>query len=145
MTEVRQYLESRNERLITIPREKEVSDFSLGDCEYDSRGVDCNTERISTLYHKLCCNEYDAEFKSTYKTLDNHVVEFTQSETLAVGSEQIEGYIEAMFHSDVFEKDIDFHQHVDEEYNVPNETPDNSKKHTLAKIWLLYLAERGVE
>ncbi|WP_394743095.1 hypothetical protein [Natronococcus roseus] len=100
---------------------------------------------LSTLYQKLCCDDYDPDFKFTYELLDKQIVELIQSETLAVGKEQIELYIESMFLSDVFEKDRSFHHHVDNEYNVPKGEPDDSQKRTLAEIWLLYLAERGVE
>lgn len=145
MTEVRDYLDSRNEQLMTIQRKKALREYCLGACDYERRGVDCESISIVTLYEKLCCGQYDTDFQETYIRMYSMVADFVRSPTMAAGRQDIEKLTEATFLPNVVEQDETFHSHVESEHPVPNEAPELSKKETLALVWLLYVAERGVD
>jgi hypothetical protein len=146
MTEVLEHLRSRNERLITIPRREPISEYCIGECSYNRSGVDCGTAAVSTLYEKLCCDEYDSQYQQTYELLYEQVCGLVESSTLSVGKDQIEKYIQNMYLSDVYDSDQTFHDHINGEYTAPiNATLDDSEKRNLARLWLFYVAERGIE
>lgn len=151
MTEVLKYFESRGTRLMTIPRKNQVSDYALGEADYDSCGVNCQEiPSIQKLYQKLCCDKYNKDDncfrEEIYPLVYNEARQLVESDTLGVSRDSLETALNSLFLQKIYEGDKEFRSHINNNHpGSASKTPKESVKRNLAEIWLYYIAERGID